>query len=262
MKILLVAQRPELRTHIQRNFMPRGAEIILYQNPIKAMDNLSEIAPEVVLFSADDFPRHWKPFLVFLRTAQDRETCVFVILAGDSFDHEEADKAQSLHVNGIVHERLDDKTEIERLKELVNRYRDIGDSRSEKRLMPSELDKVGFVFTHPLRLECVFGTVEDISAAGLSFVPAERRKTVDLSVGAILDPCSLRVGDNIIRTQARIIRNERTLSLWFDTIPDTDRALIRSYIESHTQRELERRAAAAQELEPLEGEPLEPLHAE
>ena len=43
MKILLVSERDELKSYIRRNFMPRGAEIIQYYNPIKAMDNLDEL---------------------------------------------------------------------------------------------------------------------------------------------------------------------------------------------------------------------------
>jgi len=31
------------------------------------MDNISEIQPELVLFSAEDYPRHWKIFLKVLR---------------------------------------------------------------------------------------------------------------------------------------------------------------------------------------------------
>lgn len=258
MKILLVAEREELRTHIRRNFMPRGAEIILYQNPIKAMDNLDEIDPEVVLFSSQDFPRHWKPFLVFLRNTKTREDCVFVILTGDSFDLEEAYKAQTLQVNGIIHERLDDRAELTRLKELVNRYRDIGDARSEKRLAPSQLDHVGFVFTHPSQLELVFGAIEDLSAAGLSFAPFERRKTLNLPVGAVIDPCSLRIGEHILSSRAKVMRNERSLSLYFDTLSEADRALIRSYVESRTQRELEQlaRGDTVETLEAVDGEEL------
>ena len=72
MKILLVSERDELRDHIRRNFMPRGAEIIQYYNPIKAMDNLDEVDPEVVLFSAQDFPRHWKPFLCYCPSSKEQ----------------------------------------------------------------------------------------------------------------------------------------------------------------------------------------------
>lgn len=245
MKILLVSERDELRKYIRRNFMPRGAEIIQYYNPIKAMDNLDEIEPDVVLFSALDFPRHWKPFLIFLRDSKAREQCVFVILTGDEFDHEEADKAQALQVNGIVHERLHDRRELARLKELVNRYRDIGDARTERRLVPTQIDRIGFVFTHPMRMELICGGVEDLSAAGIAFVPADRRKTMDLQVGSRIDVCSLRVGATIIAFPATIVRNERSLSLAFGDLTDGQQALIRSYIDAHSQRELERLASEA-----------------
>lgn len=243
MKILLVSERDELKGYIRRNFMPRGAEIIQYYNPIKAMDNLDEIEPDVVLFSAQDFPRHWKPFLIFLRDSKAREQCVFVILRSDDFDHEEADKAQALQVNGIVHERLHNRQELARLKDLVNRYRDIGDARTERRLAPSQIDRIGFVITHPNRMEIVFGSVEDLSAAGVAFVPVDRQRTIDIEVGARIDVCSLRIGDNIVSLPAHVVRNERSISLAFNEMSDGQRALIRSYIDAHAQRELDRLAA-------------------
>ena len=252
MKILLVSERDELKGYIRRNFMPRGAEIIHYYNPIKAMDNLDELEPDVVLFSAQDFPRHWKPFLIFLRDSKAREQCVFVILTRDDFDHEEADKAQALQVNGIVHERLQDRRELARLKDLVNRYRDIGDARTERRLVPTAIDRVALVFTHPLSLELIAGQVEDLSAAGVSFVPTDRHKTMDIEVGSDVEVCSLRIGDNLISFPASVVRNERSLSLRFHELTDGQRAQIRGYVEGHAQRELDRLA----EDEPTAVEPV------
>ena len=239
MKILLVSERDELREFIKQNFIPRGAEIIQYYNPIKAMDNLDEVDPEVVMFSGRDFPRHWKPFLVFLRDTKPRDQCVFVILRGDDFDHEEADKAQALGVNGIVDEQLRDKQELSRLKELINRYRDIGDARAEKRLIPTDVDTVRFVFTHPERMEMIYGHVDDLSATGVAIVPYDRHRIMGLPVGSDLSSCSLRIGENIISFSSRIVRNERALSLVFGALNEGQRALIRSYVAGHSQRDLE-----------------------
>ena len=243
MKILLVSERTELKGYIRRNFMPRGAEIVQYLNPIKAMDNLDEVEPDVVLFSAEDFPRHWKPFLVFLRNTLAREQCVFVLLTGDEFDLNEADKAQALQVNGIIHERLTDRQELVRLKDLVNRYRDIGDPRSEKRLVPTPIDRVGFVFTHPETLHLIHGLVEDVSAAGVSFIPADRQETRDLPADVEVPCCSLRVGEYLVPVSARIVRNDRSITLVFDRLTDGQRAVIRTYVTGHAQRELERMTA-------------------
>lgn len=242
MKILLVSERDELRDYIRQNFIPRGAEIIQYYNPIKAMDNLDEVDPDVVMFSGADFPRHWKPFLVFLRDSKPRDQCVFVILRGEEFDHEEADKAQALGVNGIVDEQLRDRQELARLKDLINRYRDIGDSRGERRLIATEVDMIRFVFTHPQRMEMIFGHVEDISATGVSVVPYDRHAIMDLAVGSDLHSCSLRIGDNRISLNARIVRNERALSLVFGPLNEGERELIRSYVSAHAQRERESKA--------------------
>lgn len=239
MKILLVSERDELRDFIRHNFMPRGSEIIQYFNPIKAMDNLDEVEPEVVMFSAEDFPRHWKPFLVFLRDSKPRDQCVFVILRGEDFDHEEADKAQALGVNGIVDEKLRDRQELSRLKDLVNRYRDIGDPRSEKRMIPTRVDQVRFVFTHPKRMEMIFGHVEDISATGIAVVPYDRHGIMDLAVGSDLNSCSLRIGQNTMSLTARIVRNERSLSLVYGPLNEREQTLIRTYVAGQTQRELE-----------------------
>lgn len=243
MKIVLVSERDELRGYIRKNFMPRGAEIMQYYNPIKAMDNLDEIEPDVVLFSAQDFPRHWKPFLIFLRDSKARQQCVFVILTGDEFDHEEADKAQALQVNGIVHEQLRDRRELSRLKDLVNRYRDIGDARSEKRLVPTSIDEIGFLFNHPTRMETIFGEVEDVSAAGVQLVPHDRRSTLDIEVGAGVETASLRIGANVISFGASVVRNERSISLAFTGASEGQRTMIRSYIDGHAQRELDRIAS-------------------
>ncbi len=232
--------------------MPRGAEIIQYYNPIKAMDNLDELDPDVVLFSALDFPRHWKPFLIFLRDSKAREQCVFVILTGDEFDHEEADKAQALAVNGIIHEMLRDRAEIERLKALVNRYRDIGDPREETRLVPGPIDEISMTITHPTGLEIIFGRVSDLSAAGASFAPADRSKTADISPGDLIPVCSVRIGEGILAVSARVVRNERRISLSFDSISESDKASIRAYVQGHSERELKRITSdTPTELEPV-----------
>ncbi|MFW5802131.1 MAG: hypothetical protein ACOCVC_08850, partial [Spirochaeta sp.] len=41
--------------------------ILHYGDPLKAMDNLQELKPNILIVSAHDFPRHWKPLHVLLR---------------------------------------------------------------------------------------------------------------------------------------------------------------------------------------------------
>ncbi len=239
MKIVLVSERESLRKHIETHFHPQGLEIIQYWNPIKAMDNLEEIDPDVVLFSAKDFPRHWKPFLTFLRSIRDRDKVVFVVLKGDDFDAEEASKAQHIGANGLVHENLEDRSELGRLREIVVRYKDINEVRKEKRYVPDEHDRVGFLFCHPVTLQAVSGTVDDISNYGLRFRPEQPELVQDIQPETRVPGCSLRIGDEILSLGCEVVRNDQALSLSFTGLNEEEEERIGRYLKQHINRELE-----------------------
>lgn len=241
MRIILVAEREELGKHIRHHFHPQGTELIQYANPIKAMDNIDEIDPDVVLFSAVDYPRHWKTFLNFLRGTSSRERVVFVLLTRDDLSYEEASKAQHLGVNGIVGENLEDRRELGRLRELVARYKEVIESRQDKRYVPGEAETVTFTFSHPTTLQAVLGSVEDISATGLRFRPDSTAAIQDLEPDARLEICTLRVGRDFVSPVCRIVRNRGSIGLKFEALQDSDREAINSYLMNRTQRELERR---------------------
>jgi hypothetical protein len=244
MRIILVAEREELGTHVRHHFHPQGSELVHYTNPIKAMDNIDEIDPDVVLFSAVDYPRHWKTFLNFLRGTRARERAVFVLLTGEDLSYEEASKAQHLGVNGIVHENLKDKQEIGRLRELVVRYKNVNETRQDRRLVPGRADTVGFMFSHPETLQAVIGTVQDISASGLRFAPFQPAAVDDIRPKEILELCSLRLGQEVISPTCEVVRNEDTISVRFLQLNDAQRETINTYLTNRSQRELKQQSHA------------------
>ena len=244
MKIILVSERESLREHITTHFHPQDMEIIQYWNPIKGMDNVEEIDPDVVLFSAKDFPRHWKPFLSFLRTIRTRDETVFVVLKGDDFDAEEATKAQHLGANGLVHENLEDRGELGRLREIIARYKKIKEVRAEKRYVPDQNDRVGFIFCHPITLQAVAGQIDDISNRGLRFQPEQPALVRDIDLGTKVSGCSLRIGDEILTLTCKVVRNEQALSLEFAGVSSEKEERIGRYLKQHIRRELENVAHA------------------
>jgi len=117
---------------------------------------------------------------------------------------------------------------------------------------PAEFDEIDFIFSHPHSLELVIGTVDDLSAAGVSFIPADRNRTAGIEPGDHIRVCSLALGDEQLSFPATVVRNERTLSLNFDSLTPELKSTIRTYIDSHTQRELHRVATdVPTELEPV-----------
>jgi len=55
---MLVAEERFLKNRFNSFFRTRGYQGLQYSNPLKAMDNLEELSPDVLLCSATDFPRH------------------------------------------------------------------------------------------------------------------------------------------------------------------------------------------------------------
>lgn len=238
MKVLLVAQRDDIRPQLERHFHPLGMELIQYWNPIKAMDNIDEIDPDIVLFSAGDFPRHWKPFLTFLRNHRTRYTSVFILLRPANFSFEEASKAQHLGVNGLADDSFSNREDVNRLRDLIVRYKEVRDLRKNKRFVPHPEDRIEFIFSHPQTMQFVTGRVEDISATGLRFVPDRPALVEALSNDLVLRHCSLRLGDTILNLTTRIIRNDDGLSVAFHEADSDLRESIDWYLYDHPKREL------------------------
>ncbi|TVR92291.1 MAG: PilZ domain-containing protein [Spirochaetaceae bacterium] len=238
MKVVLVAERAGLRTLLSDHFTRLGASVIQYRHPIKAMDNLEEIAPDIIAWSAEDYPRHWKTFIAFLRSHVSREDSVFVLLTGPSFTHDDADKAQHLGVNGLVNENLDRPQELERLRNLVVRYKELSDLRRTKRLVPGPHDRVELMFSHPTSWEIVSGEVRDISIEGLGFV-ARRPKLVEgLESGDIIKTATLRIGEKLLSLQLRVYRNNEALSLLYHDLTALYAETIGLYLNDSLEREL------------------------
>ena len=171
MKLLLVAEKDETRLALATHLRPQGFEIVHYRHPIKAMDNIDEIEAEVVLFSAEDFPRHWKPFVALLRETRTKEETAFVLLTGDSFEFDEAAKAKHLEVTAMVSEESGNRDELRKLEDLVSRYSSLIDGRTELRYIPAHTDRIEFVITHPKSYQLITGSLFDISPSSAAFVP-------------------------------------------------------------------------------------------
>lgn len=246
MKVLLVSDRNEQKQALQKHFATRGTEIIHYVHPIKAMDNLDEIDPDVVLFSAADFPRHWKPFLVFLRDLRGRDSAVFVLLKEGDFSVEEASKAEHLEVNAILGSDFSDEKVVERLGTIVSRYHAFRETRGAKRFIPGTTDKVEFLFTNPYTLRLVRGSVSDISVSGLRFLPSDQEELKTLEAGAHLPSASLRLGQEILALEAQIARVSNNVGVQFLHLTADAEQRITNYLQQRSRRDLEQTVKAEQ----------------
>ena len=232
MKLLLITARNETKDKVITHLNKLGYDFIVYDNPLKALDNLTEIDPQAVLFNAEDFPRHWKPFLQVLRQNSPREKTVFIILRGHSFDHEEALKAGSLSVNGVISENFDDKEEISQLENILSRYLIHNDSRGARRFSTGSYENIEFLFNHPDNFKLISGAVEDISFDGLRFSPDSPQFTADIKEGTDIQACSIRFGNFVCSVAVRVVRNNKGISFRFTEFDETDRECFIDYLDN------------------------------
>ncbi|MDA3949739.1 MAG: PilZ domain-containing protein [Spirochaeta sp.] len=236
MKMMLVSETPALKPFLERSFSFQQADVIHYDNPIKAMDNIEEIQPEIVLFASTDFPRHWKPFVMYLRNAFTRHETIFVLLINEGFSEEEAEKAEHLEVNAVLDEDLTSDQTIERIRGIIARYHQSIDVRRNTRYLPSRKDEVQCVFTNPYTFRFVYATVVDISAGGLRLRPDDENVLHELDPHAFLTMASLRIGTETIPIRLEIIRISETIACEFvDVSVDTEKT-VTDFIQARTQR--------------------------
>lgn len=238
MKALLVVANDDVARLAGAYLRPLGMDIIRYRDPLKALDNLEEIYPDVVVMSARDFPRHWKSIVVNIRAVRPKTACTIVLLKGDFFSFEEAAKASHLEVNGVVKEDLEDIQERIRFQQLMKRYLEIDESRVTDRQAPGPGDRFAFAFCHPATLAPIAGKVETISSMGLSFVPDWQALAADLEAGTAIPDAALRVGEAIMVTGARLVRNGAVMAFAFDGMGADDKRALSAYLASRSDREM------------------------
>ncbi|MFO8042907.1 MAG: PilZ domain-containing protein [Alkalispirochaeta sp.] len=238
MKMMLVSDSAGLQQYLERMFNFQQVDVIHYDNPIKAMDNLDEIAPDIVLFSAADYPRHWKPFIIFLRNTFGRHEAIFMLLINDRFDPEEASKAEYLQVNAVLDEDLTTERTAERIRGVITRYHQNTDIRRSARYIPSASDRIALAFTNPNTFQLCTGSVTDISTGGLRFVPEDPTTLETLDDHTVISMASLRLGDAIQSIGLRVIRITEAVAFeYVDLSVDTEQQ-ISTYLNELAAEEL------------------------
>lgn len=238
MNVMLVAASDEVKPFVERIFTFHHVDVIYYNNPIKAMDNLDEIQPDVIIFMSGDFPRHWKPFITYLRNTFNRRETIFILLVNETFDTDEANKAEHLQVNAILDDDLTNNETVERIRGIVTRYHQSVDIRKTTRHLPATTDQIRCIFTSPYTFTICTGTVLDISAGGIRIKPEDPALNETLDTHAIITMASLRLGETILAVQLKVIRIAEAIAFEFVNLTVEIERTIADYIAARMNETL------------------------
>ncbi len=224
MKALLISDLPRSTDDLESLFSEYEFALIHYRSPLKALDNIEEISPDIVIINARDFPRHWKPITQHIRWNTSKEDILVIILTPPDFPADDADKAMFLGVQGVItlKENINFKGILDELRMIFNRY----NYKHIKNLSKN----VQFLFTNPITETIVTGTVKNLTEEGIVFLPDMPANTDNLTADMILDQCSLKIENRSIVPNCKIVSNSSVMNLDFADLSDDDKKIITDFL--------------------------------
>ncbi len=123
MKALIVADNNLAIDNISTVLKSAGYDVIVYKWLLKALDNVEEIGPHLIVISTQEYPRHWKTLTQFSQTNFGDYTPQVILYTGSDFNEEEQKKAEALGVRGFF--KTVDVEGLDGLREILKTKIDI-----------------------------------------------------------------------------------------------------------------------------------------
>lgn len=98
MKALVISDRPEIIDYVCPRLKEKGFDLIHYRWIIKALDNIEEIQPDVIVLSAGEYPRHWKTLAGFVQSGIGGNNVKVFLYETTPLSQEDTKKAEDLGV--------------------------------------------------------------------------------------------------------------------------------------------------------------------
>lgn len=217
MKILIVSENTEVSTKISQFIQSYGQDAICYRNLIKALDNVEEINPDLIILSAQDYPRHWKTFIQYIHGIG--LTGQVILYSEKNLNDDEVKKSKELKISGYI-KNLDDEMDKYVLKNALKVKNEkietisqpvsvpvsepVSEPVSQPVSEPVDTESIKFVFTNPKTGEFVNGTVIEYNKPKLIFEAYDKDEVNSLRFGQIISNCTLKCNGQISSVRAQI----------------------------------------------------------
>lgn len=188
MKVLLIADEEDFIEKATAKLNDNGFDVITYRWLLKAMDNVEEIAPEVIVVSASSYPRHWKTLVSFVQTGLSGIVPKVILYIQRSLDDEEVKKSEALNVSGIFNS-IDENG----LNEMIDL---ISDKKSKD---------YALIFTNPKTGAFVTGKILSYENDVISFEPDLPSFVSSLSEEQKITQATLKSKNSIKYINAKIV---------------------------------------------------------
>lgn len=102
MKALIISDDETFYLSLEKKISELGYSTILYKWLLKALDNIDEINPDLIILSAEDYPRHWKVLAQHIENKIKNKNLKVFLFTSKDFSKEEKKKADFLGVEAVL----------------------------------------------------------------------------------------------------------------------------------------------------------------
>ena len=227
MKALIISEADDIIHEFSEYYKSQNYDIIVYRWLMKALDNIDEIAPDLIFINATEYPRHWKILCQYVRGLD--KIPKIVLFTSIPFTNEDKEKAEWLKVESIVNssedlEEVCTLTDIcqdseENLPETENIIEQeqnetveiLEEEKIEETIEQptlSETKVCKFLFSNPENFVLITGKVESFNDSKLVFLPDNPEDTANITVDTIIKKCTLKVDNQINTVDVKVIKND------------------------------------------------------
>lgn len=183
MKALIISSDDIVINKLNSFFSHKKIETIVYKWLIKALDNIEEIHPEIIIVSSSDYPRHWKTLVQFVNSGIGGDKIKLYLYNQNGLSKEEKSKALALDVTNFFCD-LEDST----LEQIFNYNLDSNiDTKKDITTLEDDIELISvdkiqnsyslndnipgtgkFIFTHPTSNKFISGNYLEYNGNSIS----------------------------------------------------------------------------------------------
>lgn len=205
MKALIICNDDDAFVKMEKVLLDAHYEIIRYKHLLKALDNIEEIQSDVVIISAEDYPRHWKTFSQYAKSGVAGKIPKIILYAPLSLQEDEQKKAAEL-VKGTFSSCTDEG--LENLLNILLETEYIFDNDFESEQFAdnqfeenqssetSYLHIQSLIFNEPKSNFIITGSVKNIEDKLIQFIPDNLILTKNIFKGDKIEKLSYKANDS------------------------------------------------------------------
>lgn len=185
MKALIISANNEYTKDVQNILTEKNCFPITYHSALKALDNIEEIAPDMLIINTGDFPRHWKTIIQYTQTLFPEKQVQIYLLTSDFFSKKEQEKAYHYDAH-IVHSVEDFAAEFSTENTEKPAVQPVTTQNLTNRELLQTEENTKTIFLHNGKMNITIqGIIQSIDYPKITFLPVHEEDRKKLRFGQI-----------------------------------------------------------------------------